>query len=184
MRKAIAIDFDGCLCEEAYPAIGAPHWDVINRAKAEQRRGAGLILWTIREGDLLRDAVDACAEWGLHFDAVNTSLQEWKEHYHNDPRKVGATEYWDDRAVVIRPTPLTLEQLRGMDGEPVWLEDLLIPKCSCYRFVQKIDGHVLLMEPRYYPAEDVMIPHFGADNENQGYGETWLAYRRKPEERV
>lgn len=31
--KAIAIDFDGCLCDNAYPAIGAPHWGVIARAK-------------------------------------------------------------------------------------------------------------------------------------------------------
>ena len=77
--------------------------------------------------------------------------------------------------------PLTLEELREMDGEPVWVEDLLIPKCSCYHFVQKIGCHILLMEPRYYPAEDVMIPHYCANDENQGYQNTWLAYRRKPE---
>ena len=78
--------------------------------------------------------------------------------------------------------PLTLDELRGMDGEPVWVEDLLIPKCSCYHFVQKIGCHILLMEPRYYPAEDVMIPHYCANDENQGYQNTWLAYRRKPGE--
>lgn len=78
--------------------------------------------------------------------------------------------------------PLTLEELREMDGEPVWVEDLLIPKCSCYHFVQKIGCHILLMEPRYYPAEDVMIPHYCANDENQGYQNTWLAYRRKPGE--
>ena len=33
MRKAIAIDFDGCLCENAWPEIGAPHWDVIHAAQ-------------------------------------------------------------------------------------------------------------------------------------------------------
>lgn len=99
MRKAIAIDFDGCLCDEAYPDIGAPHWDVINRAIAEQQAGTGLILWTIREGELLRAAVDACAEWGLHFDAVNESLEDWIAFYGTRPRKIGASEYWDDRAV-------------------------------------------------------------------------------------
>lgn len=77
--------------------------------------------------------------------------------------------------------PLTLEELRELDGEPVWVADLLIPNCSCYHFTQKIDGHVLLMEPRYYPAKDVMIPHYCADDENQGYGQTWLAYHGKPE---
>ena len=78
--------------------------------------------------------------------------------------------------------PLTIDQLREMDGEPVWVADLLIPKCSCYHFVQKIGCHTLLMEPRYYPAEDVMVPHYCANDENQGYQNTWLAYRRKPEE--
>lgn len=99
MRKAIAIDFDGCLCEDAYPEIGAPHWGVILRALAEQEKGAGLILWTCREGDMLLEAIAACERWGLHFDAVNESLPEWIDAFGNDTRKVGATEYWDDRAV-------------------------------------------------------------------------------------
>ena len=61
MRKAIAIDFDGCLCTDAFPEIGEPNWAVINRAKTEQQAGAGLILWTCREGQLLLDAVEAGA---------------------------------------------------------------------------------------------------------------------------
>ena len=36
MRKAIAIDFDGCLCQDCYPSIGPPNWEVIRRAQAEQ----------------------------------------------------------------------------------------------------------------------------------------------------
>lgn len=97
--KAIAIDFDGCLCDNAYPAIGAPHWGVIARAKMEQEAGAGLILWTCWEGQLLQEAVAACESWGLHFDAINESLPSWIAAFNNAPRKVGASEYWDDRAV-------------------------------------------------------------------------------------
>lgn len=97
--KAIAIDFDGCLCDNAYPAIGAPHWGVIARAKMEQEAGAGLILWTCREGQLLQEAVAACESWGLHFDAINESLPSWIAAFNNAPRKVGTSEYWDDRAV-------------------------------------------------------------------------------------
>lgn len=100
MRKAIAIDFDGCICTNAFPNIGAPNWSVINKARAEHAHGAGLILWTCREGELLQQALDACTKWGLHFDAVNDSLPSWIAAYGNHPRKVGATEYWDDRAVV------------------------------------------------------------------------------------
>ena len=101
MKKAIAIDFDGCLCFNAYPEIGAPYWDVIIKARQEQEDGAGLILWTCREGPLLQAALEAAARWGIHFDAVNESLPEWIEAFGTRPRKVGASEYWDDRAVAV-----------------------------------------------------------------------------------
>ena len=131
MRKAIAIDFDGCLCTESFPEIGEPNWPVIQRAKQEQQAGAGLILWTIREGQLLQDALDACKRWGLTFDAVNESLPDWMEAFGNRPRKVGASEYWDDRAVrmpakerlIYRPKRLTKAELK-MRADPVW--------CSSY----------------------------------------------------
>nr|WP_325204327.1 hypothetical protein [uncultured Oscillibacter sp.] len=99
LRKAIAIDFDGCLCTDAFPEIGMPNWSIIKRAKREQQAGAGLILWTCRENQLLLDAVAACEEWGLSFDAVNESLPDWIEAFKTRPRKVGASEYWDDKAV-------------------------------------------------------------------------------------
>lgn len=125
MRDAIAIDFDGCLCVNAYPRIGAPNWAVIARAKERQAAGAGLILWTCREGQLLQDAVAACQSWGLTFDSINESLPDWINTFGTRPRKVGATEYWDDRAVrlPVSNEPLTLAELRSMDGEPAWCED-------------------------------------------------------------
>lgn len=36
MRRAIAIDFDGCICQSKYPEIGKPNWHVIEEAKKEQ----------------------------------------------------------------------------------------------------------------------------------------------------
>lgn len=100
--KAIAIDFDGCLCTNAYPVVGAPNWSIINKALEEQAAGAGLILWTCREGASLQEAVAACESWGIRFDAINDNLPSWIAAYGNNPRKIGATEYWDDRAVVVR----------------------------------------------------------------------------------
>lgn len=114
LQKAIAIDFDGCLCANAYPDIGAPNWEIIVAAAAEQIAGAGLILWTCREGELLENAPEACARWGLHFDAVNDSLPSWKKFYGNETRKVGATEYWDDKAYRVQNGKLMKEAAHEM----------------------------------------------------------------------
>lgn len=101
LQKVIALDFDGTLCERAWPGIGAPKWPVIRAALEEQRQGALLILWTTREGEELDEALTWCKDVGLNLDGVNTSAQSWKDAYQNDPRKIGATEYWDDRAVDV-----------------------------------------------------------------------------------
>lgn len=97
--RAIAIDFDGTLFKTQWPEILSPNRDVIDRALEEQRNGAQLILWTCREGKLLEDALAACEREGLRFDAVNDSPEDWKQIWGTSPRKIGATEYWDDRAV-------------------------------------------------------------------------------------
>lgn len=112
MRKAIAIDFDGCLCSNAYPEIGEPNWEVIYRAIKEQADGTGLILWTCREGQLLEDAVSACKNWGLVFDAVNENLPDWIESFGTQPRKVGASEYWDDKAVRLPVIESLVSEIR------------------------------------------------------------------------
>lgn len=99
--KIIAVDFDGCLCESKWPDIGAPHQQVINELIRQQADGAKLILWTCREGKQLRAAVMWCLNHGLKFDAINDNLEENKEQYGNNSRKVFATEYWDDKNVLV-----------------------------------------------------------------------------------
>lgn len=129
MRDAIAIDFDGTLCTNKYPEIGRPITLVINAAKKRQAEGCGLILWTCREGELLEKAISWCLDHGLKFDAVNESLPEWKEMFVNDPRKVGATEYWDDRS----RNPLLLSEKKK--------KSLLGEKCICKGYLKKVkDG--------------------------------------------
>ena len=101
MTKIIAIDFDGTLCANRYPDIGAPRRHTIQRALAEQAAGAKLVLWTCREGPLLEAAIRACTQWGMHFDAINANPPDLIERWGTDPRKIGATEFWDDRAVAL-----------------------------------------------------------------------------------
>ena len=97
----IAVDFDGCLCESAWPEIGKARTPVINELRRRQADGARLILWTCREGELLAEAVMWCLNRGLRFDAVNDNIRENVEKYHNNCRKVWADEYWDDKNVLI-----------------------------------------------------------------------------------
>lgn len=95
-----AVDFDGTLCEECFPKIGEPKQHVIDFLKnAKQTNNVKLILWTCREEVLLQEAIAWCKKQGLTFDAINTNLPEQCELYQNDPRKVGATFYIDDRAI-------------------------------------------------------------------------------------
>ena len=98
LHRVIAIDFDGTLCENKWPEIGAPIMEVIDAAKDEKARGSQLVLLTMREGEL-ESALKFCEGFGLTFDAVNDNTEEWKKAYGNNPRKIGATEYWDDRAI-------------------------------------------------------------------------------------
>lgn len=94
----IAIDFDGTLCSNAWPLIGAPRTGVIEYARQRRQGGAKLILWTNRRGERLEEAVEWCRVHGLEFDAVNENLPEIVEKFGGDCRKVYADEYIDDRA--------------------------------------------------------------------------------------
>lgn len=96
-RLIYAVDFDGTLCECAYPAIGVPKMAIIEHFKQLREDGHKLILWTCREGEKLQDAIEWCAAHGLYFDAHNANLPELIELYGTDPRKVGADFYVDDK---------------------------------------------------------------------------------------
>ena len=97
--KIIAVDFDGCLCENSWPEIGDDNPDVIRALLEEQRSGAKIILWTCREGERLREAVEWCKGYGLRFDAVNSNIPEMIEWYGKDTRKIGYDVLIDDKAV-------------------------------------------------------------------------------------
>lgn len=66
--------------------------------------------------------------------------------------------------------PLTLEELRGMNEVPVWIQNLEEPAKSQWRLLYWDRGKYLVLQGisvRGYLMEE--------------YGESWLAYRRPPE---
>lgn len=103
LGEVIACDFDGTLFEETknFPEIGAPIDSIIDYVKIKAKEGARVILWTCRNGKALEMAVKACEAQGLKFDAINENLEETKKIFGNDTRKVWATEYLDDKGILI-----------------------------------------------------------------------------------
>ena len=95
----IAVDFDGTLCENNYPGIGAPKLDVINTIKKMQAEGHEFILWTCRVDDLLNDALKFLENHDLHFSKINQDSDFFLDKYEGRPRKIGADFYVDDRAI-------------------------------------------------------------------------------------
>lgn len=97
--KTIAVDFDGTLCKNAWPEIGEPNNEIINWIKALRNGGSKIILWTCREGLPLVDAIVWCTDHGLLFDAINDNLEEHKERFGGNSRKIQADLYIDDKAM-------------------------------------------------------------------------------------
>lgn len=91
----IAVDFDGTIVEHDYPKIGKPVPFAIETLKLLQKeKDFQLILWSVREGALLQEAVDYCESKGLKFYAANKNFPEEEEP---SPRKINADLFIDDK---------------------------------------------------------------------------------------
>lgn len=94
----IAVDFDGTIVEHRYPQIGEEIPFAVDTLKMLVQDHHKLILWSVREGELLEAAVDWCKERGLEFYAVNRDYPE--ETVDNNPhfsRKLKVDLFIDDR---------------------------------------------------------------------------------------
>ena len=72
----IAVDFDGTIVEHRYPRIGEEIPFAVDTLKLLQQEKHRLILWSVREGALLDEAVEWCKARGLEFYAVNKDYPE------------------------------------------------------------------------------------------------------------
>lgn len=104
-KLVIAVDFDGTLCEYAFPEIGEQteyQKNLMDTLISMRNEGHKIILWTNR-GDnekypVLTQAVEWCKERGLEFDAVNSNLPDQKKLSGYSP-KIMADYYIDDKAL-------------------------------------------------------------------------------------
>lgn len=74
------------------------------------------------------------------------------------------------------PKPLTLDELWKMDGEPVFLVDLVHKSDPT---VSDLWGGWIVFTNHN---QNGFIPRGGGFFSNDGYGKSWIAYRSKPKE--
>lgn len=104
----IAVDFDDTLAEDAWPGVGEPKQDVIDKLHKRilEKEAEGfkvyLILWTCRSGESCSRAVEWCKSQGIEIDFCNCNpIAEIAWGSQPTGRKIFAHEYWDDRAVAF-----------------------------------------------------------------------------------
>ena len=95
----IAVDFDGTIVSHRYPEIGREIPFAVDTLKMLTREGHRLILWSVREGHLLDEAVAWCRERGLEFYAINKDYPEEERSHDNFSRKLKVDLFIDDRNV-------------------------------------------------------------------------------------
>ena len=97
----IAVDFDGTIVEHKYPAIGQEIPFATETLKMLIKEHHRLILWSVREGKLLQEAVDWCNERGVEFWTVNKDYPEEEGTSNNNhfSRKIKADLFIDDRNI-------------------------------------------------------------------------------------
>lgn len=107
MSTIIAVDFDGTCCTHEYPAIGR-EIGAISVLRELLAQGHRLILYTMRSGATLIEAVDWLKSHGITFWDINRNPQQ---HQWSSSPKVYAQLYIDDAALGV---PLIVPD----DGRP------------------------------------------------------------------
>ena len=93
-----AVDFDGTIVEDQYPKIGPEKPFAIETLKMLIKDRHRLILWTVREGEALEEAVNWCRERGVEFYAVNRDYpEETVQNNQYFSRKLKVDKFIDDR---------------------------------------------------------------------------------------
>jgi hypothetical protein len=108
----IAVDFDGTIVEHRYPEIGKELPFATQTLKMLMNDRHKLILWSVREGKLLEDAVEWCRKRGVEFYAVNKDYpEEDLTKSQNFSRKIKADVWIDDRNIGGLPDWGTIYQM-------------------------------------------------------------------------
>ena len=135
----IAVDFDGTIVEHRYPKIGEEIPFATETLKILAQERHKLILWTVREGELLEEAIEWCRKRGVFFYSVNKDYPEEEKSHNGFSRKLKADLFIDDRNLGGLPDWGTIYQMiheqkpyepvlcdrQKPTGDLSWIEKLL-----------------------------------------------------------
>lgn len=103
---------------------------------------------------------DACAEKGEIVSFYRDALEALREKVERE-----------------NPEPLTLDELRQMDGEPVWIQNIKNPERSRWELMT----YAIYSETiKMYQVRTCFAQKLACIRWSDNYGKTWLAYRIKP----
>lgn len=128
------------------------------------RKEAVTILQEKRDLTRKLEAAEKSADWAVKDRVDSSSLRASQHGRYADALDMAIS------ALSPPNEPLTIEQLREMDGEPVWIAN---PDALEYGRWGIVDG--------VYQAEDDQVLMLRGDYSCHYYGKTWLAYRRPSE---
>lgn len=135
----IAVDFDGTIVEHRYPKIGEEIPFATETLKILAQERHKLILWTVREGELLEEAIEWCRQRGVFFYSVNKDYPEEEKSHNGFSHKLKADLFIDDRNLGGLPDWGTIYQMiheqkpyepvlcdrQKPTGDLSWIEKLL-----------------------------------------------------------
>jgi hypothetical protein len=99
IKMIIAIDFDGTIVQNNFPAIGALIPEAADTVKKLKRDGHKIIINTCRSGEKVVEVVNFLLANGIDFDVINDNDPDNVQKFGNNSRKVYAHCYIDDRNV-------------------------------------------------------------------------------------
>ena len=92
----LAVDFDGTIVEQRYPAIGPIMPNAVESINRLYDDGHYIIIWTSRDGAPLLEAINFLLHEGVKFHRVNDGNPENIQEHGTNSRKVFAHRYIDD----------------------------------------------------------------------------------------
>ena len=115
----IAVDFDGTIVTHKYPEIGEEIPFATETLKTLIREGHKIILWSVREGKMLDEAIEWCRRRGVEFYAVKNMYfsRKLKADYFIDDRNIGGLPDWGTIYRIINERKTFAEIMMERQGQ-------------------------------------------------------------------